>query len=361
MTLQIAIIADDLTGALDTAAPIAGRGTTAVVALAPEALEDVLSQNADAVAVNTLTRHVPPDAAAQVAGRVAAHLASARSGIVLKKIDSRLRGNVAAEVMAVARALGVRRVVVAPAVPAQGRIVDAGYVRGAGIEAAVGLDIGAHFAAATGQGLIVEVPDCRTDGDLDAIAATCLAAAGEVLAVGAHGLGAALAGRLAPPGGRGPAFRPEPPVLLVAGSQDPATAAQIAALAAARPDLMLVEAPGGRVPEPASATGTGPAPAIAVLRSTPGPVADANAGARFGAGASAWVEAMRPRTLLLTGGDTAAEVLQRLRCRTVRIGGEAAPGMPWFRIADGSMTIVTKSGGFGADSALVDMLRGSPP
>jgi uncharacterized protein YgbK (DUF1537 family) len=38
----IAIIADDLTGALDSAAPFAARGMDSVVALDPEALETAL-------------------------------------------------------------------------------------------------------------------------------------------------------------------------------------------------------------------------------------------------------------------------------------------------------------------------------
>jgi uncharacterized protein YgbK (DUF1537 family) len=38
------------------------------------------------------------------------------------------------------------------------------------------------------------------------------------------------------------------------------------------------------------------------------------------------------------------------------VGGEALPGIPWSRLPDG-VTLVTKSGGFGAETALLDLLR----
>jgi uncharacterized protein YgbK (DUF1537 family) len=65
---------------------------------------------------------------------------------------------------------------------------------------------------------------------------------------------------------------------------------------------------------------------------------------------------LRPRTILATGGDTAAGVLEQLDCHVLEVGGEAAPGIPWSRLPDG-VTLVTKSGGFGAETALLDLLR----
>jgi uncharacterized protein YgbK (DUF1537 family) len=348
MSLTIAIIADDLTGALDSSAPFAARGLGVVAAVGPEALEEALGTGAEIVAVNTLTRHLEPAAAAAVAGRTADRCVATGVCLILKKIDSRLRGHVGAEATAIAAALGADRLVVAPAVPAQGRIVMGGIIHGTGV-AAAGIDVRSRLAAAAH--LAVEIPDGDSLEALDAVAATCMARAGSVLAVGAHGLASALAYRLSPDMTHGPAFVPAPPVLAIVGSQDPATAAQVSALAGA---ATIVDAPGGLLPPPRTAL---PAPII-VLRSVPGwAAADAAAG-RFAAGASAWTAALRPRTLLATGGDTAAALLDHLGCRVLQVGGEAAPGIPWSRLPDGT-TLVTKSGGFGGRTALLDLLR--PP
>jgi D-threonate/D-erythronate kinase len=69
----------------------------AVAALAPEALEEALRAGAEIVAVNTLTRHLPPAAAAAVAEQVARRCLAAGAGSLFKKIDSRLRGHACAE------------------------------------------------------------------------------------------------------------------------------------------------------------------------------------------------------------------------------------------------------------------------
>jgi uncharacterized protein YgbK (DUF1537 family) len=59
---------------------------------------------------------------------------------------------------------------------------------------------------------------------------------------------------------------------------------------------------------------------------------------------------------LATGGDTAAALLQRLGCRVLEVGGEAAPGIPWSSTADGA-TVITKSGGFGHGTVLRELFR----
>jgi DNA-binding transcriptional regulator YhcF (GntR family) len=63
--------------------------------------------------------------------------------------------------------------------------------------------------------------------------------------------------------------------------------------------------------------------------------------------------ALAPATMLLTGGETAAAVLEALGVKMVQVRGEAAPGLAWFEIpaADGLMiACISKSGGFGNDT-----------
>ncbi|WP_232824960.1 four-carbon acid sugar kinase family protein [Primorskyibacter marinus] len=58
---QLVIVADDLTGALDMAAPFCAPGSSVLVAT----LADALARNADVTAVSTRTRDVDPDAASR--------------------------------------------------------------------------------------------------------------------------------------------------------------------------------------------------------------------------------------------------------------------------------------------------------
>jgi D-threonate/D-erythronate kinase len=343
MNPTLAIIADDLTGALDSAAPFAGRGLRAVVALGPDGLEAALASGAAVVAVNTLSRHLAPKAAAAVAAEAARQCLAAGAQLLLKKVDSRLRGNAGPEAEAIARVLGVEALLVAPAVPSQGRIVADGAIRGAGVEAE-GIGVRERLAEALAAGLRLSAEE------LDRVAASWIASPGRALAVGAHGLATALAGRLGRQAEPGAGFAPEAPALILVGSQDPATAAQVAALAHAGLGT-IVEAPAGHLPPPPAAS----AP-VTVLRSVPGADDGATAAARFAAAAVAWMAMLRPRTILATGGDTAAGVLEQLDCHVLEVGGEAAPGIPWSRLPDG-VTLVTKSGGFGAETALLDLLR----
>lgn len=73
----------------------------------------------------------------------------------------------------------------------------------------------------------------------------------------------------------------------------------------------------------------------------------------------------RFRRLVLTGGDTARRVLQRLGCETVRVLEEIEPGIPLVRLHDagdaGDVYAVTKAGGFGSRHTLsraIDRLKG---
>lgn len=64
--------------------------------------------------------------------------------------------------------------------------------------------------------------------------------------------------------------------------------------------------------------------------------------------------------VVLTGGDTASVVLRALDARSILIQGEVAAGIPWG-IVEGGMAdgirVITKSGGFGARTALVDAIN----
>lgn len=92
---MLAIVADDLTGALDAAAPFASRGLHTEIALTVEAIPGALSEHPQVISVNIGSREMDVVSAQQA---TAAALAALPPGSRLfKKIDSRLKGHIAAE------------------------------------------------------------------------------------------------------------------------------------------------------------------------------------------------------------------------------------------------------------------------
>jgi uncharacterized protein YgbK (DUF1537 family) len=348
MSLRLAIVADDLTGALDTSAPFALAGRSVAVALSPEAIARALAGRPEILAVNTASRALDPAEAARLVRRAAAGFLGEAPAIIMKKIDSRLKGNIAAEVAALAEASGRRGAVVAPAAPEQGRFTRAGAVVGHGVSEP--LDIAPRLS---GAGLPCAVADAESDADLDALVAA--ADWSRDLAVGARGLGMALARSLAAPPASAADFPARTATLFAFASRDPITARQIERLARDHAEVAVSEAPDGAV----SASATTPLPLV--VRATGDGRADAAVVAvRFGRGVAALVERALPETLVMGGGDTALAILTQLGAKVLRPRGEAAPALPWFDIAlprGRQLRCVVKSGGFGA----VDVLSGLLP
>src|SRR5207344_265055 len=86
-------------------------------------LDAGMRSHATITALDLDTRSRPERAAQRIVRRAFGGRAAKRAGILFKKIDSTLRGHVAAELAAVRPVLGRRPVLFAPAFPAQGRIV----------------------------------------------------------------------------------------------------------------------------------------------------------------------------------------------------------------------------------------------
>lgn len=330
---RLAIVADDLTGALDASAPFAARGLSTVVALGPGDLPAALEGGADVVGVSTDSREVPADAARQA---VADCIDLLPPGLpVFKKIDSRLKGNIAAELDAVT----FRRALVIPAIPAFGRCVRNGRLEGFGVSEPI--DIASRFQRHAAACIF---PDVDEQADI----VDALATVAHDLPVGARGLAEALAARLAPIAG--PAATPaiSAPVFCVIGSADPITARQVDCLRAAIA-LTYIAAPDGEAP-----TVLPPPAALTVLQATKGAGADAAVVAHRLGQAMVRLRPPAGATLVLSGGATAQVILRALGIGMLELHGEVLPGMPIARI-DG-FTIVTKSGGFGGPDALLRLL-----
>ncbi|MDI6837971.1 MAG: four-carbon acid sugar kinase family protein [Rhizobiaceae bacterium] len=345
MTLKVAILADDLTGALDTATPFVECGLSVGVVLDSRRLHTP-HHGCDVLVLNTASRALPATDAAKRVRAAALEIAPLEPRILMKKIDSRLKGNVAAECAALAAVFGRTRMVVAPAIPDQQRFTKNGLVVGRGVDTP--LSIRAVFGA---KALPSTIADAESDTDLDNIVRAHDWQT--TLAVGARGLGAALARFLGDvrKGGTSP-FVPAERTLFAFGSRDPITTGQIARLEASRWLRHVRDAPMGQVPDdPASI-------ALPALFRCTGAIEEdgATVARRFAAGFQSVIDRTGPDMLMLGGGDTALAVLERLGIELVRPMGEIEPGIPWFEVTDAdhrSFRCAVKSGGFGgADSLL---------
>ncbi|GAA4125498.1 four-carbon acid sugar kinase family protein [Aminobacter aganoensis] len=351
MTLMLAIVADDLTGALDTSAPFVASGLKVAVAMTPEATGKALAGRPDVFAVSTASRALPADVASARVRDVAKQLMPHAPGIVMKKIDSRLKGNVCVEADALAEASGRDALVVAPAVPDQGRTTRDGAVVGRGVDAPLPV-----LAAFAGCARRASVRNAAADADLDRVVTDTDWS--RSVAVGARGLGLAFARHL--DGDNSEHALPSPSdgnMLFAFGSRDPITDQQVATLLDGNPDVGSVDAPNGRFVLPDDCA------LPMVVRCTGDMIEDpSRIAARFAEQVAAVVERLRPATLVMGGGDTALAILGALGADVLFPQGEVAPGLPWFTIATRhgeGLRCVVKSGGFGTVAVLSDLLR--PP
>lgn len=329
--LERAIIADDLTGALDAAAPFAMRGISTAVALDVDAMPAAIATGASIVGVSTDSREVSADAAHKAVAHAVGMLPAGTR--LFKKVDSRLKGNIAAEL----DAIPYHGSLVIPAIPAFGRWMRDGKLGGFGVAEPIDIArvLGAHAARAL-------VPEIEQQADISR------ALAGDHdLPIGARGLAEALAESMSPTARRLDLTLPEAPAYCVIGSTDPITLAQLDRLRESNPDLVYVAAPNGLAPDNLPAPGR-----LTVIHAVPGnsPVDGATVASGLGGTLSRFAPPQNA-VLILTGGATAQIVLGQLGIKVLELVGEAQPGLPLAHSA--GYTIVTKSGGFGDPDTLV--------
>jgi uncharacterized protein YgbK (DUF1537 family) len=361
------LLADDLTGALDTAAELTALcGPVRVV-------WDGAAAGPGSIALDSGTRE---SATREIAFERVRALAPAlaRPGgaqaIAYRKLDSLLRGHVAAELAACLGVGAWRHCVFAPAFPAQGRITRGGRLLvqqpggewscPEGRENLVAMLAAEELPVRTGS-LDAPLPpgisvfDAETEDDLARIAALGRRAEAPVLWCGSGGLARALAGAAT--------VRPSTalvqPVLGLFGSDQAVTARQ---LAACGPCWMRL-ADGGaadatRVARQMQAAGV----ALASLDLPPGLARD-EAARRIAAGFTALAGRLpRPGTLLVAGGETLRALCRGLGADSLRATGLVAPGVPRSVMVGGTwdgVEVVSKSGAFGTDALWRDLLAGN--
>jgi uncharacterized protein YgbK (DUF1537 family) len=389
--LPLGIVADDLTGALDAAAPFAARGYRTDVVLRSSG-----PSTADVVARSAESRMLTPDAAV---ARTVALAHGVTTATLFKKIDSLLRGPLAAEIAALAAAISPDLVIVAPAFPAQGRVTIGGvqYAHGRPVHESVrdpfapaatsdlallladaGLatrllalgDIGAGpdavraALAAEREGGRVVVADAERQEDLDTLVRATATVGSEILWCGAAGLAHALAAALPPA-----QARPPPPAvrraLVVCGSMHPASLAQCVHLE--RQAGVVGRALLAHEGNPASLV----APVRHLLQENPcvlltlvaPPEGDRPDRARALAALETLAAGLRnvpSLGVVATGGETAAALCRGFGFTRLAVCDVLDEGIP-RSIGHGGpcdgMPVITKAGGFGAATALWDAAR----
>ncbi|WP_417695204.1 four-carbon acid sugar kinase family protein [Roseibium sp.] len=343
--MKILIIADDVTGALDSSVAFAGRGLSVLCALTPDHVTEALARSPDVLAISTNTREGSEQSAQNAVGAVWAacqKLAPWSQALLFKKVDSRLKGHVAAELSG----LGAARSswLVSPAIPRFARLVKSGTLFGAGIAEPISV-------AERTQCPLSAIVDVTEDADLDA---AVLNHGAETLFVGAAGLAEALARRFAPARVKEFDCDLQGPALFAIGSRDPITLAQIETLKVA--GIVPMPLPNGHADTAAAL----PA-ALQVLQLTQGPetLDGQTVAQQFADTCSQFIARFEPQTLVASGGETAAEIARQLGCGVLQVLGERLPGLPVSTMVDGrpGMTVITKSGGFGTPETLVKLAQ----
>ncbi|MGH3326458.1 MAG: four-carbon acid sugar kinase family protein, partial [Streptomycetales bacterium] len=129
---QVLVLADDLTGGNATGALFARRGLRTVVVRDVDSAASYLPA-VDVLVLDLATRHVPPGTARCVVAEALSALGPTVADVrlVVKRVDTTLRGNVGAETEAVIDAVARRvsgrvRALAVPAFPAAGRTTVGG-------------------------------------------------------------------------------------------------------------------------------------------------------------------------------------------------------------------------------------------
>ena len=344
------LIADDLTGACDAAVQFVLSGfQTTVLTQEPALTQErrVLLLTKEVTAVSTDSRDAPTEAACDRVEAACRWMSWHGITVLFKKIDSTLRGHVAAETQAVMDACGFAQAVVNPAFPAMGRTLAGATLLVDGVE----LEPRCHLPSMLPADSRFLIEDAETEGELSQVARRALGQDPPALLVGSAGLAreaAAILGEryereavnAAPKGD-------ERPLVFVVGSVHDVTAVQV---------RQFVES-GAAIEVDAEQLDTS---RIQKAQESGGHLVVRVSLDRFSEaaldGLARVIEGGSVGGLLVTGGDTARLLCNALRVEAIHLRGEISAGIPWGVIEGGpanGLQIVTKSGRFGDTDALV--------
>jgi uncharacterized protein YgbK (DUF1537 family) len=413
------ILADDLTGANDTAIQFVKHGFSALVIPHPGYCDPGIYAGYDVISVNCDTRGMDCAGAYRTVRNILTRLKTAGlEGTCYKKVDSVLRGNPGAELAAVMDELDIPLAIAAPSFPANRSVLEQGMLKSGRGAQQTGINAIAIFADAMDKkvesiplekirqgdlkaaeyilsrhacGIQVFVADAVTDEDLSIVCRISAVIEKPLILAGA----AALADQIGKNMERGETGMPEDtpcsikhgPALIIAGTRQGETAAQIAALSrimsvpiirfkvqfviegktdqavadafdeaaeqmSGNPDLCIVAVESMFKSE---------IPAGSVSWNKADSDADSDAISQaLGLLTSKLMNVFQFPITICTGGDTSLEVCKCLGMAGIQPLDEIIPGIPIGRIVGGECEgryIITKSGRFGGKNALMEIMN----
>jgi uncharacterized protein YgbK (DUF1537 family) len=368
ITCQCIVIADDLTGACDSGLEFALVGLRTRIMF-----DSGDTSKADVLVVSTDSRRMSPDAAVKHVGKIAASLPLNRVKVVFKKIDSALRGNIFEESEVIRRAAIARGVVLAPALPAQGRTVERGILKVRDLAGSWSLDIeqklkeqGARLERVRIEALSQRLDDaalsspyflCDTTSDenLASVAMILWRAPQRTLWIGSAGLAKQLARLLTENSSQSirewdSHTTDARPVLACIGSDHPVTLHQIKYLKQNR-NCVFLEAVSIEASDIADALAQNRHVVLIVDMKQPDSVLIDRLFRNL--------PTVSLGGILLSGGDTAALICRASHAREIVLSGQIQNGIVAGYIVGGALEglpIATKSGGFGQEDSLAQSM-----
>jgi uncharacterized protein YgbK (DUF1537 family) len=392
---KLGIVADDLTGAMDSSGYFASLGYSTVVILDP-----AYPSAADVVVITTNSRAEDP---ARARERVTQAVDGLGGRVVYKKIDSTLRGNVGIELEAAMAALKSEKAIVAPAFPAVGRTTVNGVLlvngvpvaetqfardpvspvkeshiptllvtsmgRGVATISVKDIEAGADalFRKVTQMPEKVIVADVTEQSHLVGIVQANVRAEGHWLLCGSGGMARELHLFLGKPPKAARAAKsntPIGPALVVIGSQNQVAGKQLLkakeelGLPMVNVDVDNLNAE-KLAAEASRILAQGKSVAITSTFARYVPELKQSIGLFLADAAINILSKQKAGGLFLSGGDIALAVCQKLGIAAIKVNGEVEAGIPAGELIGGrgeGMRVVTKAGGFGTEQALVKAL-----
>lgn len=384
--MKIGVIADDLTGAMDTGVQFAKYGLKTVLRLDNR---NIPSQEVEII--NTDSRETSVDLARK---RMFDAVSSLRGRLLFKKIDSTLRGHLDAEITTILNASSFQKAIICPAVIEQGRMVleaqlwideqplhktafahdptwpahtsriqDRFHGDIAGIPLSVvrsgktNLRTRLQFSKEH-----ILVPSVTSGTDLVHIAEAIIST--NILPCGAFALARAWIAVLTnrEPNNKKLRTSMRHPVLFVSGSHHPRTHEQLRVLINSQDIIEIVVTTNA----PEFNNHVSKMPKLKELQNKSilirSPIEDVLSNKEKSAIQNGLatitksiIETYPINALVVCGGDTASSLLRVLSSETINIHGEIVPGFPFGTLQGGigeNLPILTKAGGFGTPEIL---------
>jgi len=409
-TPLVGIFADDLTGALDAAAPFAARGFRTLVS--PTSELPVGAEGAEVISVNLGTRHLDPRAIAERTHQAVIELGKLGVKILLNKIDSTLRGNPGIELLAAINAVSGDHAVLCSAYPQNLRTIADGVLLVDGIPV-VDTDVGQDKLSPLLSSRVVEILassleragladrvhvrgadngmavtdllpviislDARTEDDLSGLARRLVNTGSTTLVAGSAGISIAIADELSTRWQPRRASQEDDVwgrrILIVTASQRSVVYEQVAVLGGSvdliHAEVSVDEAFDGittdsirRISELIKQDGVAVLKLEKVNPSGELGIDELRLLAKriilnLGIAVRKITDAANPNTLIVIGGDTTSGVLSACDVTTLELRGELQPGTVIGVSVDGSLTrtcLITRAGGFGDENSLLDLV-----